>query len=171
MIKNSEKGSTLIEYIVTTMVFSLIVIIIGQVFVQALHLQRRGFAAQKIQENGLFVLEFIAREIRVSTINEANNINCSPVKTTLNITHPVNGAVIYGLNNGVVTRTAGGVPTNLSSQAVNFLTLKFCVDGVGADLKQPRVTIVADIENRTGTDSTTYNIQTTVSIRDLSDEL
>src|SRR3990167_2313335 len=84
-------GFTIIEVLVSAFVFSIIAIVVGGLFVQILASERRAFACQKIQENGLFIMELMSREIRVSQIENQNSSNCSA--TTLTIQHPVNGTV------------------------------------------------------------------------------
>ena len=166
---NTEKGFTLVELMVASLVFSIIVLSISGLFVQTLAQERRAFEAQKIQENGLFILELMSREIRVSQIQNQESTDCSA--TSLTIIHPVNGTVTYTLNAGVLQRTAGGVTTDLSSSDVTFSRLNFCVLGSGvADKQQARVTILASIQNKTGKEILTFNLETGVSSRDESTE-
>jgi prepilin-type N-terminal cleavage/methylation domain-containing protein len=169
----TQTGFTLVEVLVTTMIFSLLMIDIGGIFVQIMNLERRGFAAQKIQENGTFVLETISREVRVSRIENQDNSNCTA--TTLTIAHPVNGTVVYSVNGGIVQRqaTEGGQPitTAISSSDVNFTRFNFCIAGSDPnDNKQARVAVVASIQNRTGKEIYRFDVQTTVSSRDVSTE-
>ena len=85
-----QKGFTLIETLTTTLIFSILVVEIGLLVSQSFNLERRGFSAQKIQENGLLVLETMAREIRVSRVANQDS-NCTA--TSLTITHPDQGAI------------------------------------------------------------------------------
>ncbi|MEK9158293.1 MAG: prepilin-type N-terminal cleavage/methylation domain-containing protein [Patescibacteria group bacterium] len=167
---SSTAGFTIVEVLVTTFVFSVIATVTAGLFIQVLAVERRAFAAQKIQENGLFINELMSREIRVSQIQDQESPSCS--LTSLTIIHPVNGAVTYSLANGVLQRTADGVTTDLSSSSVAFSRLNFCVIGSGpADLQQSRVTIVASIQNKTGREILTTNLETTVSSRDVDTEI
>ncbi len=166
---NSQKGFTLVEVIISAFVFSIIAIVVSGLFVQILALERRAFASQKIQENGLFIMELMSREIRVSQIQNQDSLNCTA--TSLSIIHPVNGPVVYSLNNGVLQRTAEGVVTDLSSSTVAFSRLNFCVMGSGpADAQQARVAILASIQNKTGREILTTSFETTVSSRDVQTE-
>ncbi len=166
----SQSGFTLVEVMVATFVFSIIVLATSGLFTQILNNERRAFSAQKIQENGLYVLELLTREIRVSSIVNQNSTDCSA--TSLTISHPVNGTVTYSLSNGVLRRTAGGVVTDLTSSDVQFSRLNFCILGSGtSDKATPRVTIIGAIQNRTGKDIVTFNLETTVSSRDIGSEL
>ncbi|MBX4211377.1 MAG: prepilin-type N-terminal cleavage/methylation domain-containing protein [Candidatus Yanofskybacteria bacterium] len=169
----NQGGFTVIEMITAVFVFSVIMVATGTAFVHTLGLQRRGFGAQKVQENTLFVLETMAREIRVSTIQTPDS-NCGlGAQAVLTINHPVNGIVQYSINaGGAITRTVGGVTTIISGQDVTFINPQFCVRGSGIDDKQVRVTIVATVENisTSGRDKVSVPIQTTVSSREVATE-
>ena len=166
---NSQKGFTIVEVLVSAFVFSIIAITVSGLFVQVLALERRAFASQKIQENGLFIMEFMSREIRVSQIQNQDSPNCTA--TSLTIIHPVNGTVTYLLNNNILQRIAGGFTTELSSSAVAFSRLNFCIMGSGpTDQQQARVAILTSIQNKTGREILTANLETTVTSRDVQTE-
>src|SRR3989344_1713741 len=167
-MKNTEKGFTIIEVIISAFIFSIIAVAISGIFVQALNIERRAFSAQKIQEQSLYVLELMAREIRVASISGQDS-NCAT--SSLSMTHPVNGNVSYNVNNGIVQRTENGVDTEISSGEVNFTRLNFCITGSNSGDDQPaRVSIIAGVQNRTGKEILTFDLQTTVTSRDLQSE-
>ena len=167
----NSQGFTLIEMLVTVFVFSVIVIGVGGIFTDILALQRRGSGAQKVQENTQFVLELMAREIRVSKVDNQDAPLCD--RTTLTIVHPVNGPVSYSTANGRIQRLAGGILTTLTSNDVNITRLNFCVagttvtSGVGDHL-QARVGIIlqASSQDSNPEDTVTFDLQTMVVSRD-----
>ncbi len=168
-------GFTIVEVLVSALVFSIIAIVVSGLFVQILDLEQRSFASQKIQENGLFIMELMSREIRVSQIvdtdqtPQGDSINCT--LTSLTIRHPVNGTITYTLANGVLQRIADGITTDLSSSGVAFSRLNFCLMGSGpTDHQQARVAILASIQNKTGKEILTTSLETTVSSRDVQTE-
>lgn len=171
--KKNQQGFTIVEVLVSTFVFSIIMVGVGAIFVQILILQRRGSGAQKVQENMLFTLELMAREIRVSKIENQDSPNCD--RTMLTILHPVNGTVTYTLANGAITRSVGlGAPPGpMTSTEVDIQRLNFCVmgttvtGGVG-DRKQARVATILQVKSKTNRaeDSVTFDIQTSVVSRD-----
>ena len=169
-IINFEKGFTIVEVLVSSLIFSIIAISVSGIFVQVIGLERRGFAAQKIQDNSLFVLEMMARDIRVSRIANQESPGCS--LAVLTMTHPSKGIVIYRVNGGIIEKTEGGGPwAALSTSDVNFTRMNFCVVGSGTnDNQTPRVAILTSVQNRTGKEILQINLQTTVSSRDVSDE-
>lgn len=168
--QNDCQGFTLVEVMATLVVFSLIALEVGGIFIQIMSLERRAFASQKIQENSMSVLESIAREIRVSQITDPESLDCS--RTNLNISHPISGPISYSLSNGVVQKTISDngqlVTIPLNSSDVEFTKFNFCVKGsLVSDNQQARVTIIATIKNKTGAEKAEYNLQTTISSRDM----
>lgn len=166
-IKN-EKGFTVVELLVASLVFSIIMVVVGGSFVDLLRLQRRGFAAQTIQEETLFFLESMSREIRVAQITSPNQCNL----TSLSINHPIKGAIQYAISGNVINKTIGGISSSITSSKVDFSGLRFCVSGAGIDDQQPRVTVIAPVRvaNGVGPTDLIFNIQTTVSSRDVTEE-
>lgn len=171
---NNQKGFSIIEALTSIFVFSIVALIVSSLLVQAMNIERRAFSAQAIQENVLAVLELMAKEIRVSTIsNQNNNCTTDPVLNILNITHPIEGAVTYRLNNGVVERITGGITHTLSSDDVVFNSLRFCISGstTPSDNKSARVTVLLSISNKKGREILTTNVHTTITSRDMVEEL
>jgi|SRR3989344_787261 len=176
--KNYQNGFTIIEVLVSAFVFSIIALAVSGLFVQVLALERRVFTFQKIQENGLFIMELMSREIRVSQIplfNGANQDSLDCTAVLLMIDHPVNGRIIYTLNNNVLQRISiendTTITTDLSSSVVAFSRLNFCIMGSNpTDGQQARVTILASIQNKTGQEILTTSLETTVSSRDVQTE-
>lgn len=167
-IKNDQRGFTIVELLVTILVFSIMLIIVATGFVDMLKLQRRGFDAQAIQENTLFALEMMTREIRVSQIQSPDDLGCN--LTSLIILHPINGLTVYSVSGGVISKTVGGNIFSITSSKVKFSRLNFCVMGAGIDNEQPRVAIIASVQPTDGEDIQ-FDIQTSVSSRDLREEL
>lgn len=167
-IINSQKGFSIVEVITATFIFSIISIIVSTNFVDIMRLQRRGFGAQKIQEEALFAVESMAREIRVSQIQSPDDINCN--LTSLIIDHPINGPTTYSVSSGIISKTVGGDTFPITSSKINFSRLNFCIRGAGIDDEQPRVTIVASVRTASGIEGLQFDIQTTISSRDLREE-
>lgn len=165
-----NRGFTLIELIVAVFIFSILVVVAGGTFVGTLGLQRRALNIKKVEENGRFVLEFVAREVRVANPINAADTGC-PGTSILAFEHPVNGLIEYSLAGSQVHRKVDGVDSIISNPDVEVSRLNFCVSGntVGDD-KQPRVTIILGLKTPgTAPDVATLDLQTTVSQRVLSD--
>ncbi len=168
--KSNQAGFTLIETLTTLMIFSVVAILMGGSFLRSLDAQRRAFNLQQAEENASFVLEAMAKEIRVSQISGPDT-NCpNSWATTLNITHPVNGNIVYSISGTDIHRNANGTDSIMNSNTVQFTRLQFCIVGTTIDdQKQPRVTIMATIKSAKTKQQQTVDIQTTVSQRFLSD--
>jgi prepilin-type N-terminal cleavage/methylation domain-containing protein len=164
-------GFTLIEVMVAFLIFSIILTIFSSVFLSSSKLQKRAFNIQQAEENANYILESMAKEIRVSRISGPDT-NCpSSPATSLSMTHPVNGDIVYSLSGTMVQRSVNGTVTTISSNTVDFTRLQFCISGTPiGDQKQPRVTILASVRSKKTQQQTNVDIQTVVSQRFLSDQ-
>lgn len=168
-----QSGFSLIELLIAAAIFTFVVVGVSGLFIQALDLQRRAAGIQKIEENSQFVLESIAREVRVSIVTSGDT-DCNPpnpaTTATLTINHPVNGVVTYTYDrsSGVGMLLRNGQP--ITSDDVDFMTFAFCVSGSGADNAQTRVTIPMTLQAIGGRAATrvSVSLQTTIVSRDLS---
>jgi prepilin-type N-terminal cleavage/methylation domain-containing protein len=167
---SEEQGFTLIETIVSVLIFGIIATGVSGVFAQTLLLQRRGNGAIKVQENALFAMELMAREIRVSQIVDQDDSTCGLLELT--IEHPVNGTVRYYSEEGKVMRSANGVDAALTSPDVNVSRLQFCVTGSTVDLNPSRVAVILQASNLSGRtqDTITFDLQTTIVSRDSTND-
>ncbi|OGN06111.1 MAG: hypothetical protein A2750_04105 [Candidatus Yanofskybacteria bacterium RIFCSPHIGHO2_01_FULL_45_42] len=172
--KKKQLGFTLIELLTAASVFSILLVIISAVFVKLLTISKRDFAIQKVHENSLFILESMAKEIRVSKIKTAPG--CS---SSLSIVHPTNGCIDYSLDSGKVTKsvkpllcTDPAATVVLSSFDISFSKLNFCVKGSPTNPinpEQTRVTIITTVTSNEETGLQPTYLQTTVSSRDISE--
>jgi prepilin-type N-terminal cleavage/methylation domain-containing protein len=166
------RGFTMIELIVTVAVFSMTAVLIVSIFARAMSVQRRATSAEKLQANGTFIIESIAKEIRVSNIENQDSANCTA--TSLSMTHPYQGTTTYSLINGNVYKSIT-IPATfnsiVNSTEVTITRLNFCITGSGlADNQPPKVTILIALENSFG-QILHFDFQTTVVSRDITSEL
>lgn len=182
----NRRGFTLIELVVTTAVFSLVIGTAIGLLTASLNLQRKSIAIQNIQDNGRHLMNLMAKEIRMSEIR-----NSSDGQTTVLVIDPPDIAPeIVGKNftytftnspNWQVTRTAyilkkqtgGGEQWQWDTSSISSDDVevdgKFVVDGrSGGDKEQPKVTIVMKVRT-TGlkAEQTEISLQTTLSQRNL----
>lgn len=148
------------------LLFSLIMVLVSSAFISALDFQRRGLNMQQAQENGSFILESMAKEIRVSQVSGPDSACPSSPAATLSMQHPVNGAIVYSLAGGAIHRSVNGADSVMSSNTVQFTNLKFCVSGTTIDDQlQPRVTIMASLKSVKTKQQAMIDFQTTLSQR------
>lgn len=154
----SNKGFTLIELIVAMAIFVVVISLTMGIFVKAIEGQRKVKAIQNVQENARFVLERMAREIRMSTINTSagNNLGITAYKVT------GDESVIYSLSGDQILRNGEAV----TSSQIQVSQLKFYVN---QDPNiQDRVTIMIAVQNiaQKPKQQVKINLQTTISLRD-----
>jgi len=166
----NEKGVTIVEVLVTSLIFSIIAITVSAIFIQIINIERRSSAVQKIQDNALLVLEEISRDMRVSRISNQDSGNCSLATITLN--HHLKGTIAYRTSGGIIQRSVNGESyVDVSSSNVNFTRMNFCILGsLINDNQSPRVTVIASIQNRSGGEIMQINLQTTTTSRSVTDE-
>ena len=164
-------GFTLVEILVAVLIFSIVAVVFSSTFISSSKLQKRAFNIQQVEENASYILESMAKEIRVSRVSGPDT-NCPSLPaSTLSITHPVNGNIVYSLQGVSVQRTVGAIATTISSNTVEFTRLQFCISGTAiGDGKQPRVTILASMRSKSTLQRSSMDIQTAVSQRFLTDQ-
>lgn len=164
--KNSnKKGLTMIELLLAVAIFIVVVSIIFSLFLTGLKGQRRAIASQNVQDNARFLLAFIAKELRMSSIN-------SVTSDTLDITRHDGADVTYTFDgtNEWLERDDGSVSGPINSEEVS-VNGSFYANGIGTgDGIQPRVVIVLRVEIKNAQrveDKAEIVVQTTLSPRNL----
>ncbi len=90
-----NKGFTLTELLVTVAVFSLVILTMSSVAIVIVKSQRRILVLQPAQETGRYLLEAIAKDIKLSRINYVSGSNM-----VLNITNSTGENIGYWFNRG-----------------------------------------------------------------------
>lgn len=150
------------ELIVSLALFSIVVVVVLGLFSMGITAQRKVLALQGVQENARFILEFIAKEVRMSTINSASS-------SSINITRPEGTIIEYTFAGGNIERrtvsTGDGGAINSEGVIVNG---SFYAGGIGAaDALEPKVTISLSVQG-SGTkieEQARIDLQTTLSQR------
>ena len=142
----NKKGFTLIELLVAVFIFSVLIVLAGGSFVGVTVSQRRALNIKKAEENGKFILELMAREIRVANPINTGNSAC-PGTAILNFQHPVNGAVEYFLSGNQIHRRVNGTDTVVSNPDIDVSRLNFCISGNQAGDDRQRQCII-DTQDR-----------------------
>jgi prepilin-type N-terminal cleavage/methylation domain-containing protein len=172
----SQKGITLLELIIAMAIFAVAVISAVEIFQMALQAQRSALSAKNLQENMRYAFEIINKEIRMAYRNDGagNDFVCPNPSTGLLYQTSANHdelyfrnyhgeCVHYFLNNGqlMITRedpstnphttitnpiTPGGLVATSTPNGILITNLKFDVINGSDTTKQPRVTIMMDIE-------------------------
>lgn len=166
-----KSGFTLVETMVALFLFVILITITGSVFLDGLRSQRRAFASQNLIENMNLILESMIKEIRVAEIIYTTDNSCgNNASSQLNFKHPVNGDILYSLEDGKIMKSIGGRSDRLTSQAITVTSLGFCVSGNSSgDGRQPRIVIFGKLSAGQEGQILELPFQTAVSPRLLND--
>lgn len=151
----TETGFTLIELLVAMAVFSLIVVSIAGIFVSILNAQRKAIALQVTQEASRFLLESMAKEIRMSVLNSYGS-------NYVDITNPDGDRFTYVFSGGQLYRQG----QLISPDSIEIVSGGFNVIQQAQPIAT-KVTIVMTVrgKNTSLAQQTALNLQATVSAR------
>jgi len=172
----TEKGFTLIEILVASTVFLIIISITSGIFVSLVGHQKRAMAYQELLSQTSYVIEYMGRALRMA--KRATDDSCLSV-AGLNYENPGSDTKIkfinrsesdicqeFSLNGGQLeeSKDGGASFTPLTSDKFQINSLKFELSGEsGADTLQPRVTIFLEIQVKEEGEQPKIQIQTTIS--------
>lgn len=170
---STNKGFTIIEMLVSTMVFTMVVSMSVGVFVFALRAQRQSLATQDLLDQTSYTIEYMSRALRMA--QKDLDGQCIPAKTNYQIVRDDLGYAqeINFLNyedecqsfvwDTQLKEVKGEEINPLTSEDVVILWFNAELSGEGqADNIQPRITLGWEA---TGKENSRVVIQTTVSQR------
>ncbi len=176
----NQKGFTLIELIISTFIFSLIMVAILNFFIFGVKTQMYSFSSNNILNQTNYTIEYMSRFIRMAKNTSPSNSFC--VKNGENFLVENNNSLSFidykndchkfYLKNGQIRENRVDEDGNeedlpLTSLNFNVKNLEFIVEGNGKDdKKQPRVTILLEIEEKEKkANAPPVKIQTTITQR------
>lgn len=169
-----SKGFTLIEMMVTVLIFSIVVGAVIGVFVSALQIQRYNLTYQQLLDQTSYAMEYMGRAIRMAVKDDgvgciSSGLNYQGDTSRIKFVNYKGECQEFLLeNNQLKVRFDSGGKIPLTSDDFNVTSLSFGISGESdADNLQPRVTIFMGIQ---GTDSKVQPkiaIQTAISQRNL----
>lgn len=157
--RSSAVGFTLIELLVAVAVFSVAIAAMAGIFLSVVNAQRKAAALQATQEASRFLLESMAKEIRMSVVN--SNTNAS-----IHITNPNGETFDYTFSGGQLYRNN----EQISPDNVEIVIGRFRVEQLPLPPDDPlatKVTIVMALKGK-GTkveQQAQLNLETTISTR------
>lgn len=160
---NSKKGYTLIELLIFMGMFSILLVVMTNVFSQIMDVRRESESVSSVEQDGNYILNrFIYDISRASGINIPNAIGLTD--TVLDLT--INSAnYVYGLNNENLQLTANGqtYQMNGANTAISNLIFKRIGNDDNKDTIQLSYTVTSRIQQALGFE--TKNYQTTIGLR------
>lgn len=174
-IKNQKNaGFTIIELMVATSLFLVIISIVSGVFVKSLRIQRGALGLIEAASNAELAIEQMAREMRTGTtfnvFQESKSVSFKNVNGNM-MTYNWNSETkkLECLETGDYSdkHCSSAAPQPITANNVSINNLKFTFfNGAPADPYPPRITItlkIASLKNP----ASEVNIQTTISSRNL----
>ncbi len=169
------KGFTLIEAVVATAVFAFTIVSILGVYVATTKLDRKSRAERAVSQNGRFIMEFLAKEIRNGTIDYSSYPGGTVSTTTdLFLENQANELEhLFKSGNDMILNKGSNV--NMNSASVKVTKLDFYIKPVGNPFtvaktfnEQPHVTVILQLQSNYGTrtnDIATLNLEDTFAVR------
>jgi len=158
-------GFTLIELLVAITIFLVVMTIAAEIFMMGMGGAKRLYGRQNALDSARFIMESMAKEIRMSTITSA-----SGDLTTLDIKSSKlspSGIHYVFAANSITRQQDGSSVVALNPSEVQITGVHFIVGKYGTTLQQPRVTIIMKVRNVTAVpdQQVEINLQTTISSR------
>ena len=174
---SDQKGFTLIEAVVATAVFAFVISSVIATYIGVLKIDRKTRSQRAVYDNGRFIMEFLAKEIRNGTINYTSYSGGSIPATDpdLYVKNQNNELERMYKNGDNLILAKNNSSTNLNSNGVKITNLSFYImplvdpytTAKNANL-QPSVTIKLELTSNYGssaTDLVKLNLQSTFSTR------
>src|SRR6185295_11973130 len=130
-VTRNKHGFTLIEAVVATAVFAFVISSILGVYISTLQLDRKTRAERAVINNGSFIMQFLAKEVRNGSINYASY--AGPIATPAPDLYVVNQGnelerfYLSGTNIMLSKPSVSATPSNLNADDVKVTNLKFLI--------------------------------------------
>ena len=165
---NMKRGFTIIELLVATSVFVLVVASSSGLFVSGLRTQRRGIAYQQLLDQTSYLTEYMSRAVRMAkkdisgTCTGSAKLNYSFAGQCLKFVNYKDQCQQFCLDNA---RLSDGDGVYLTSEDLSVSAFSVVLSGqTQNDDIQPKASLSLSIQ---GKENSTINIQTTISQRNL----
>ncbi len=171
--KLSSRGFTLIEMVVAISLFSVVVLVSVSAMLAIADANKKANATRVVMDNVNFAMENMGRNIRTGyNYSCAGAGDCVSGGTSISFTDQKGNTIVYswsenGSGLGSITiRKNSGTPVGITSPQVDVDNLTFYVSGTSSsDGLQPRALITLRGTAQIGKETTSFNIQSTVSQR------
>jgi prepilin-type N-terminal cleavage/methylation domain-containing protein len=185
-INENNRGFTLIEALVSVLIFSVIFVAIVSVFISSIKVQRYTLAYQNLTDQSSYVMEYISRQLRMAKKTGVSPVCASGTNVILgtNYAAPGNTSIYftkYDYSSGtlkckgflVESKVLKDYEEGRSSLKLPLTSSKIQIDSLNVSVidvpgQQPKATIYLEMEETSVTPGPKIKIQTTVSQRDLN---
>ena len=154
-IIHNQKGFTLMEMILAAGLFAICSVAVGGIFMAANNLQQQSVSLQRLQNDGRYILDKVAKEVRgreVTLVYPSQN----PTSTLSFKPDEFNDVVTFFYNGSSILYSSGGYSAPLNAEDIEITDLKFFTyptkdpfSGLAsASDIQPRVTVFLKMRNK-----------------------
>jgi len=172
------KGFTLIEMLITIGVFAIVLMVVSSIFININNLQQNTGNLQRLQNEGRYILEKIAKEVRSRELDyQSMNFSSGGLTEQLNFKPDELGdsmSIVFNKDTNNIFITVNNVSETLNSYSVKIENLQFRVFpdydpfslmSTSSEVFQPRVTIYLKLSNKNVPEKYLKNLelQTTIS--------
>lgn len=166
---NKKKGFTLIEVLVSVFIFTMVIIVISQIYIAVLQTERVAYALLNSENNIRNNLEMIARSIRVG-----KNFTVSENNTAISFDYFSEGSweemeYRFNGNENNLEKLADGRFFSLFDPQINVNYIRFYVQDSGSK-SQKTIIIILEASTEVNKQEYTFNIQTSITPRSLTME-
>lgn len=177
-IDKKNKGFTIVELLVTSVIFALVFGSAIGIFVQAIRLQKYNLSHQELLNQTSYAVEYISRALRMAQRDDGTcgfagqnyNITDSGARISFRNKNGVCQSFYWHRTNSQLYVSGGGFSSDLplTSDSYELVDLRFIKYGDSSgDNLQPRATFFMKIRDKNLKDKPQVIIQTTVSQRNL----
>lgn len=142
-------GYTLVELIVATGLFALVMLLASGAYLMMIGLNRHAQSVATGIDNLSFAIETMARDIRTGTAYDCGGLgDCPNGLSSFSFRDAAGRAVSYSLASSAIQKTVGGVASALTDPSVTVSSLMFYTSGTAPETagdplhQQPHVTII-----------------------------
>ncbi len=169
----SSRGFTLIEMVVAVSLFSVVVLVSVSAMLAIADANKKANATRVVMDNINFAMENMGRNVRTGyNYSCVGAGDCLSGGTYISFTDQRGNTITYTWSEdgngkgGITIKKNSESPISITSPQVDIDSLVFYVSGTPAsDGLQPRVLITLRGTAQIGKETTSFNIQTTVSQR------
>ncbi|MFA5047495.1 MAG: prepilin-type N-terminal cleavage/methylation domain-containing protein [Patescibacteria group bacterium] len=153
-IINNRRGFTLMEMIIAAGLFAILSVVVSGIFMAANNLQQQAVSSERLQNDGRYILDKIAKEVRGREVNLVYPSD-NPTSTLSFKSDEFNDVVTFFYDSNSVWYDINGDFATLNSDDVEVIDLKFFTYPTKdpfsyvspADI-QPRVTVFLKMRNK-----------------------
>lgn len=164
--KKNNSGFTLVEILITLVIFSFIIILLTTLILDGFRFYRQAYIASRVQDSARIAFETLIRDIITNKVGNGDTPNCINFNGwDLLLQNPDTNNVVstYHLLNGILYRNGASI---LSSD-VEITSMYLCISSrtQSGSPRPTKVTVLATFRTKSTTTPYQIDLQTTVTQR------